>query len=179
MTHKYRLYGIPCSLYTAKARSYLRKHAIEFIEFSPSDAHYTQAIVPHIGRVIMPVLETPEGSLIQDSADIIQHLEARFSTGPNSPVLQAISLLFELFGGEGLLRPAMHYRWNFDEQTLPTSLTALMAFIADDYLPEISAHIEFANHWMNVRRCPLAATVSTSPPSAPSVAPNLTGAAFA
>lgn len=118
MTHKYRLYGIPCSLYTAKARSYLRKHAIEFAEFSSSDDHYTQSIVPHIGRVIMPVLETPEGSLIQDSADIIQHLEARFSTGPSSPVLQAISLLFELFGGEGLLRPAMHYRWNFDEQNL-------------------------------------------------------------
>ena len=24
--------------------------------------------------------------------------------------------MFELFGGEGLLRPAMHYRWNFDER---------------------------------------------------------------
>ena len=26
--------------------------------------------------------------------------------------------MFELFGGEGLLRPAMHYRWNFDDQNL-------------------------------------------------------------
>ena len=26
--------------------------------------------------------------------------------------------LFELFGGEGLLRPAMHYRWNFDDANL-------------------------------------------------------------
>ncbi|MCP3990061.1 MAG: glutathione S-transferase domain-containing protein, partial [Actinomycetia bacterium] len=25
---------------------------------------------------------------------------------------------FELFGGEGLLRPAMHYRWNFDDENL-------------------------------------------------------------
>ena len=25
-----------------------------------------------------------------------------------------IGQIFELFGGEGLLRPAMHYRWNFD-----------------------------------------------------------------
>ena len=42
----------------------------------------------------------------------------RFSAYPKSPVLLAISHVFELFGGEGLLRPAMHYRWNFDEQNL-------------------------------------------------------------
>jgi len=30
-----------------------------------------------------------------------------------------IGQVFELFGGEGLLRPAMHYRWNFDETNLP------------------------------------------------------------
>ena len=33
--------------------------------------------------------------------------------------------LFELFGGEGLLRPAMHYRWNFDSVNQP--------FIARDF----------------------------------------------
>ena len=33
-------------------------------------------------------------------------------------MLLAIGHIFELFGGEGLLRPAMHYRWNFDDQNL-------------------------------------------------------------
>jgi len=37
---------------------------------------------------------------------------------PEDPVIKAISLLFELFGNEGLLRPAMHYRWNFDDDNL-------------------------------------------------------------
>ena len=33
--------------------------------------------------------------------------------------------MLELFGGEGLLRPAMHFRWNFDDANL--------AFLQDDF----------------------------------------------
>jgi hypothetical protein len=68
-------------------------------------------------------METPDGCIIQDGADIIDffELEARLSdypARPTTPVHLAVTHLFELFGGEGLLRPAMHYRWNFDEQNL-------------------------------------------------------------
>jgi len=66
-------------------------------------------------------VQTPLVTIVQDGADIIGHLEHGagqgrhwFSTDPESPTLLAISHLFELFGSEGLLRPAMHYRWNFD-----------------------------------------------------------------
>ncbi len=45
---------------------------------------------------------------------------------PADAVLTTVSYLFELFGGEGLLRPAMHYRWNFDDENL--------AFLKDDFL---------------------------------------------
>jgi glutathione S-transferase len=37
---------------------------------------------------------------------------------PVNPVTRAVAHLFELFGNEGLLRPAMHYRWNFDADNL-------------------------------------------------------------
>ena len=70
-------------------------------------------------------METPDGTIIQDGADIIDHFERgagqplrRSSSYPDAPLLLAVAHLFELFGGEGLLRPAMHYRWNFDEQNL-------------------------------------------------------------
>lgn len=132
----YTLYGLPASLYTGKARSYLRTQAIDFVEESPGSERYLQTIVPAVGRWIVPCMETPEGEIIQDGADIIDHFEKgrgkdsrRFSAYPESPVLLAISHVFELFGGEGLLRPAMHYRWNFDEQNLAflTSEFALAA----------------------------------------------------
>lgn len=121
----YTLYGAPVSLYTGKARSYLRTQGIDFVEAAPGSERYLQHIVPTVGRWIIPCLEAPDGDIIQDGADIIDHFEKgpgrdlrRFSAYPESPVLMAISHAFELFGGEGLLRPAMHYRWNFDEQNL-------------------------------------------------------------
>lgn len=123
MSQPYQLYGMPASLYMAKARSYLRKQHIPFVERSAGDPHYGAMIAPAVGRMIMPVLETPEGALVQDGADIIQYFESldggvRLPATPDTAVHRAIAHLFELFGGEGLLRPAMHYRWNFDEYNL-------------------------------------------------------------
>ncbi|HWL41584.1 MAG TPA: glutathione S-transferase C-terminal domain-containing protein [Ilumatobacter sp.] len=119
------LYGAPASLYSGKARSYLRKQRIDFVERSPGGDRYLQHVVPVIGRWIIPVLETPDGELVQDTADIILYFERgdgrthrRFSVYPDTPLQRAVSHVFELFGGEGLLRPAMHYRWNFDDENL-------------------------------------------------------------
>ena len=121
----FTLYGAPVSLYTGKARSYLRTHGIDFVEEAPGSDRYLNHVVPTVGRWIIPCLETPDGEIIQDGADIIDWFDRgpgvdlrRHSVYPDSPVLLAISHVFELFGGEGLLRPAMHYRWNFDDQNL-------------------------------------------------------------
>jgi len=121
----FTLYGAPVSLYTGKARSYLRTHGIDFVEEAPGSDRYLNHVVPTVGRWIIPCLETPDGEMIQDGADIIDWFDRgpgvdlrRHSVYPDSPVLLAISHVFELFGGEGLLRPAMHYRWNFDDQNL-------------------------------------------------------------
>lgn len=109
---------MPGSLYTAKARSYLIKQRIDFEEAIPGDPAWPD-ITKTIGRWIIPVLVTPSGAIIQDGVAIIDHFEgnglARRSAYPDTAVHCAVSLLFELFGGEGLLRPAMHYRWDFDE----------------------------------------------------------------
>ncbi len=126
----YTLYGMPGSLYTAKARSYLRKQTIPFVERAAGHPAFREQILPKIGRWIIPVVVTPEGAVLQDGSAIIDHFEA-LGTMPqpamvDAPCQQAVSYLFELFGGEGLLRPAMHYRWNFDDTNL--------AFLADDFV---------------------------------------------
>ncbi|MBC81005.1 MAG: glutathione S-transferase [Gammaproteobacteria bacterium] len=121
----YRLYGIPAGLYPGKARSYLRQQAIDFIDVAPGCSHFRNHIVPAVGRWINPIMETPDGDLIQDTVDIIDHFErgpaqhlVRCTAYPTTPVHLAVSHVFEMFGGEGLLRPAMHYRWNFDDENL-------------------------------------------------------------
>ncbi|MBZ6377308.1 hypothetical protein B5C34_05580 [Pacificimonas flava] len=123
------LWGTPASLYTAKARSYLRKQRIGFEERAPGEAHFQDAVVPALKRWIIPVLELPDGTLVQDGADIIDHFEAgrdtRLPAVPDQSVLTVLAHLLALFGGEALLRPAMHYRWNFDDENL--------SFLADDF----------------------------------------------
>lgn len=115
----YRLYGTPGSLYTGKARSYLTKQNIAFENRAAGEAVFREKIVPQVGRWIIPILEAADGTLVQDGSDIIAHFEekgeARYPAYPQTPLHSLIAQIFELFGGEGLLRPAMHYRWNFDE----------------------------------------------------------------
>ncbi|MEO1056056.1 MAG: glutathione S-transferase family protein [Actinomycetota bacterium] len=169
---RYTLYGAPVSLYTGKARSYLRKQGIEFVEVGPGANRYLNEIVPAVGRWIIPVMETPGGEIIQDGADIIDHFEKgpgqslrRFEVYPDSPMLLAIAHVFELFGGEGLLRPAMHYRWNFDEDNLDflASEFALLSPPVDD----VTARRYFDRSSGRMRRA--AVNFGVTPESAPAI----------
>lgn len=129
---------MPGSLYTAKARSYLRKQRIAFEEVPPADPRFTEHVLPQIGRWIIPVLELPDATLIQDTEAIIDHVEA---TGrapvpamPEDGVMETLARIIDLFGGEGLLRPAMHYRWSFDAENL--------AFLRADFLSALAPDAE-------------------------------------
>ncbi len=125
----YRLYGTPGSLYTGKARSYLIKQGIDFENCAAGETRFREELVPKLGRWIIPVLEAEDGALVQDGSEIIAHFEAQGSTRypayPPTPLHALVGQIFELFGGEGMLRPAMHYRWNFDETN--------RAFLARDF----------------------------------------------
>ncbi|WP_439107723.1 glutathione S-transferase family protein [Congregibacter sp.] len=118
---QHTLYGSALSLYTGRARSYLIKAGIAYRETTPTTEHYIKIVLPAAGnRQGIPTLETAEGEVIRDGAAIIDHFEALgghlFS--PRGLKQNLVSRLFDVLGAEGLLRPAMHYRWNFDDQNL-------------------------------------------------------------
>lgn len=145
----YRLYGTPGSLYTGKVRSYLIKQGIPFENRAVGEPGFRERIVPQIGRWIMPVIENEAGDLLQDGSAIIDHFEsvgaARWPAQATSPRHQVIGRLFELFGGEGLLRPAMHYRWNFDAVNQPFLMRDFTAALAPGATgPEAAAAFDFA-----------------------------------
>ncbi|MBK8375052.1 MAG: glutathione S-transferase family protein [Sphingomonadales bacterium] len=117
MTHT--LWGSAHSLYTGKARSYLVKKGLPYRERFPSNPDFAARILPAIGQSSVPVLETEQGEIVQDSGDIIDLLESRHPTpvvDPVAPVQKLVSLLFDAFGSEYLLPAAMHYRWSYREQ---------------------------------------------------------------
>ena len=115
-----RLYAMTHSLYSGRARSYLIKHGIPFEELSTGHESFKAEVLPKGKLPTIPTLVTPEGRVIRDGAAIIEHFEAA-NGRPSLPVgakQQIISALFDVIGTDGLLRPAMHYRWNFPEDNL-------------------------------------------------------------
>lgn len=118
MTETTILYGAPFSLYTGKARAYLIKQKIPYRELATATKHFFKDVMPAVHRWRIPTLELPGNTYIQDGTIIIDHFEKQpeiSSTLPPTPRQKIIALLFDVIGMEGLLRPAMHYRWNFPE----------------------------------------------------------------
>jgi glutathione S-transferase len=114
------LYAMPHSLYSGRARSYLIKNRIPFEERSTGHESFKAEVLPKGKLPTIPTLVTPEGQVIRDGAAIIEHFEA-VSGRPCQPPgarQQVISSLFDVIGTDGLLRPAMHYRWNFPDDNL-------------------------------------------------------------
>ena len=117
-SNTHRLYGITHSLYTGRARSYLIKSGIPFCELSSGHESFKAEVLPESKLATIPVLVTPEGEVIRDGGAIIEHFEKANSRPfqPSGPKQQIVSTLFDLVGTSGMLRPAMHYRWNFPQE---------------------------------------------------------------
>ena len=120
MSKTHRLYAITHSLYSGRARSYLIKYQIPFQELSTGHESFKAEVLPKGKLATIPTLVTPEGEVIRDGAAIIEYFEAANDrpSRPTGPKQRIISALFDVIGTDGLLRPAMHYRWNFPEDNL-------------------------------------------------------------
>ena len=119
MTQPVTLWGLPHSLYTGRARAYLRKQRIAYGERAPTDPDFAQRVMPAIGRAIIPVVELADGTIVQDTVDIIDHFQGEDTLPVPYPAytgdarLLALAHLFEIYAVVGLTRHAMHYRWSY------------------------------------------------------------------
>ena len=90
MTETYKLYGTEVSLYTGKARAYLRYKEIPFEEFLSTAQAYKEVIIPRTGVRYIPIVISPDDLAVQDTTEIIDFLEERF---PEAPVYSTTSTL--------------------------------------------------------------------------------------
>ncbi|MEH6737289.1 MAG: glutathione S-transferase family protein [Sulfitobacter sp.] len=117
------LYGSQASLFTGKARGYMNWKGLSFEEKAVDEVIMKTVILPHVGWPVVPVLQTPDGRIVQDTADIISEIETTHpepSVMPAGAVQRFASLLMQVFGDQWLLLPAMHYRWNYNEDWIFT-----------------------------------------------------------
>lgn len=113
---KYKLYALPHSLYSGKVRSYLRYKRIPYEEVVATLFVFLRFIGPRTGVRFIPVVQTPNDVVLQDTTHIIDALEELHpsrSVYPETPKQRLVALLIELHADEWLLNPAMHYRWSF------------------------------------------------------------------
>lgn len=116
MSNVYKFYAMDHSYYSGKVRPYLRYKGIPYKEVLSTLWVYKRFIIPRTGVRFIPVLQSPDDIVVQDTTDIIDFLEDRFPARPvypGSPKQRLAALFFEIYADEWFLLPAMHYRWNF------------------------------------------------------------------
>ncbi|MDJ0785408.1 MAG: glutathione S-transferase N-terminal domain-containing protein [Myxococcota bacterium] len=121
MSEPYVLYGSHASYYTARPRALLRKKGIPFVERLPSAPRFREVVRPTTGSHRIPQLEAPDGTVIQDSLEIADFLEARhpeLPSFPEGPRQRLFVHLFELLGSEGLVGLAWKFRWLHPDENL-------------------------------------------------------------
>ncbi|MGA1341586.1 MAG: glutathione S-transferase N-terminal domain-containing protein [Hyphomonas sp.] len=127
----YVLYGAEVSYFTGKVRAYLRWRRAPFREAMATQAVYRDIILANVGWPVIPVLVMPDGKVVQDSADIIAEVEAAEGRSPpvipETPLQHFVAELLHLYADEWQTVPAMHYRWNFNEDWAYGEFGALSA----------------------------------------------------
>lgn len=116
---KYTLFGVEGSYYAAKARCYLLQKPLPFDDVVADRKVFEEIIMPRIGYPIVPVVLTPDGDILQDTAVIVEALEKRHPENPlipTTPKKRFAAYLLELFADEWLKIPALHYRWYYDTE---------------------------------------------------------------
>lgn len=118
MTHDItpmNLYGAEFSYFTGKLEGVLRFAELPFQRFPGSPVGKE---TNNIGVRQIPSLELADGRWLTDTTPIIAWLDQQFpelELIPNNPVLAFFSRLLEDYADEWLWRPAMHFRWSYEE----------------------------------------------------------------
>jgi glutathione S-transferase len=118
MQKPYKLWATPNSLFSAKVRSYLLKKGLPFEEIISSDPSFV-SILREVGHIVVPVVQTPDGKIIQDSTEIVEVIEGQVSEPsfqPKGDLLGFVARVLDAFALCELMPVAMHYRWSFREQ---------------------------------------------------------------
>jgi len=111
-------WGVPASAWSGKLRSYLIKSGADYEEHFPVEPRFAERVLPLIGYFVVPALELPDGTLLQDSTEtmrVLEKLGQPRSLVPTTPVVGTLAWLLNFFGSDAFFKPGMHYRWSFPE----------------------------------------------------------------
>jgi glutathione S-transferase len=143
------MYGSSISYFTGKLENYFRIKCIPYQLQALSARRNAGLIKEKTGSTQMPALELADGRWMSDSTPIIEWFEAEYpalAVTPADPLQRFFSLLLEDYADEWLWRPAMHYRWYYQEGARFASCHLVNEIAQDVPLPA------FFKRWLIIRR---------------------------
>lgn len=116
---RYTLYGLKLSYFTGKLEAYLRAKgvAVQFVEMDTADF---RQCAKETGVAQMPQLRSPQGTWLTDTTAILAKFEdegVEPKLRPKTTTGEFLSRLLEDAFDEWLWRPALYYRWAFEEDS--------------------------------------------------------------
>jgi hypothetical protein len=102
---QYLLFGSQASLFTRKAWGFLRWRKLDYDEQDIITEIMEKVILANVGWPVIPILQTSDGEITQDTVDLIAHVETQFpdpSFMLNGPVQRLVSHLIQLYADEWL-----------------------------------------------------------------------------
>ena len=127
-----KVIGAQESYFTGKLESYLRAKGISY-QSVPFTMERVQEAASHTGVFQIPQVACPDGSWLVDTTMMIDYLDRLHpepGTSPIDPAASFLALLLEDYADEWLWRPAMHYRWSFENSS------ELLSSWLSEHMPE-------------------------------------------
>jgi len=115
------VYGSSISYFTGKLENYFRVKGIPYRLQALTSRYHANIVRKNTGSTQMPAIELADGRWMSDSTPTIQWFESEFPEHPvipEDPLQRFFSLLLEDYADEWLWRPAMHYRWYYQQGAL-------------------------------------------------------------
>ena len=152
------VHGLDLSYFTGKLEGYLRLKGLAY-RFEPMDTAAFMRLGDRAGVRQMPHLTSPDGRLLTDTVVIIDALESQDSGSgcasltPDDRATAFVAHLVEAFADEHLWRPALYYRWAFDDDARQASRRLAETLLRDVRAPVglKQAYILQRQRWLYLR----------------------------
>jgi len=134
-----KMYGSEISYFTGKLENYLKYKEIPYERVAAS-ARQGAKLKKNAGVVQVPTLNLADGRWMSDSTPIIEWFENEFPESPiipQDPEQAFFCRLIEDYSDEWLWRPAMHYRWHYQQDAFLLGRKIAGELLFDVPLPQV------------------------------------------
>lgn len=114
------VYGLKVSYFTGKLEAYLRYKELPYDFHSLTGKEFSELLPAKTGALQMPAVQLDDGRWMTDTTPMIDWFESQYPEPailPDDPVQAFVCYLIEDYSDEWQWRPAMHYRWSYEESS--------------------------------------------------------------